>query len=61
MRLSMIYFVCHTEALFLKADLFDERKKRDRRGRVLRFGESQRSDGRYAYKYQDNDGSFNLR
>ena len=33
-------------------------KRRDHRGRVLRFGESQRSDGRYAYKYQDNDGKY---
>lgn len=31
-------------------------KRRDDRGRVLRFGESQRQDGRYAFKYQDNDG-----
>lgn len=31
-------------------------KRRDDRGRVLRFGESQRRDGRYAFKYQDNDG-----
>jgi len=32
-------------------------KRRDNRGRVLRFGESQRKDGRYAFKYKDNDGS----
>ena len=32
-------------------------KRRDNRGRVLRFGESQRQDGRYAFKYKDNDGS----
>lgn len=31
-------------------------KRRDSRGRVLRFGESQRPDGRYQFKYQDNDG-----
>ena len=31
-------------------------KRRDNRGRVLRFGESQRPDGRYAFKYKDNDG-----
>ncbi len=31
-------------------------KRRDNRGRVLRFGESQRPDGRYQFKYQDNDG-----
>ena len=28
-------------------------KRRDNRGRILRTGESQRKDGRYAYKYTD--------
>lgn len=32
-------------------------KRRDNRGRVLRFGESQRQDGRYTFKYKDSDGS----
>ena len=31
-------------------------KRRDNRNRVLRYGESQRPDGRYQFKYQDNDG-----
>ena len=31
-------------------------KRRDNKNRVLRYGESQRPDGRYAYKYKDNDG-----
>lgn len=31
-------------------------KRRDNRNRVLRYGESQRHDGRYQFKYQDNDG-----
>ena len=31
-------------------------KRRDNRNRVLRNGESQRPDGRYQFKYQDNDG-----
>ena len=31
-------------------------KRRDNRNRVLRSGESQRTDGRYQFKYQDNDG-----
>lgn len=31
-------------------------KRRDSRGRVLRTGESQRKDGRYAYKYTDSTG-----
>ena len=33
-------------------------KRRDNKNRVLRFEESQRPDGRYAYKYQDNDGKY---
>ena len=33
-------------------------KRRDNRNRVLRYGESQRPDGRYAFKYKDNDGKF---
>ena len=28
-------------------------KRRDSKGRILRTGESQRKDGRYAYKYTD--------
>lgn len=31
-------------------------KKRDNRNRILHNGESQRSDGRYMYKYLDNSG-----
>ena len=31
-------------------------KRRDKRNRVLRTGEFQRSDGRYEYKYTDNNG-----
>ena len=31
-------------------------KRRDNRNRVLRYGESQRPDGCYQFKYQDNDG-----
>jgi len=31
-------------------------KRRDNRGRILCNGESQRQDGRYAYKYKDLNG-----
>lgn len=31
-------------------------KRRDSKKRNLRYGESQRPDGRYQFKYQDNDG-----
>ena len=33
-------------------------KRRDNRGRILRGGESQRQDGRYAYKYKDLNGEY---
>ena len=32
-------------------------KRRDKKKRILRNGESQRKDGRYAYKYYDNAGN----
>lgn len=31
-------------------------KRRDDKNRILRTGESQRKDGRYAYKYLDHNG-----
>ena len=31
-------------------------KRTDKKGRILKTGESQRADGRYAYKYQGKDG-----
>ena len=31
-------------------------KRRDNRNRILHIGESQRPDGRYAYKYKDLNG-----
>lgn len=31
-------------------------KRRDNRNRILHNGESQRQDGRYAYKYKDING-----
>ena len=31
-------------------------KRRDNKNRILQTGESQRKDGRYAYKYVDNHG-----
>lgn len=33
-------------------------KRRDSKNRVLRYGESQRPDGRYAFKFKDNDGKI---
>lgn len=34
----------------------DVKKRRDNKNRILRTGESQRKDGRYAYKYTDTFG-----
>ncbi len=33
-------------------------KRRDSKNRVLRTGESQKKDGRYMYKYTDNEGKI---
>ena len=38
-----------------KGDIMSE-KRRNRKNRVLRNGESQRKDGRYMYKYNDANG-----
>ena len=35
-----------------------DEKRRDSKGRLLKSGESQRSDGRYAYKYTDTFGNL---
>ena len=33
-------------------------KRRDKKGRILRKGESQRTDGRYMYRYMDCSGEY---
>ena len=33
-------------------------KRRDSKNRILRHGESQKSDGRYRFKYKDVDGKY---
>ena len=33
-------------------------KRRDKKGRILRKGESQRTDGRYMYRYMDYSGEY---
>lgn len=40
----------------MKGVLHMSEKRRDNKKRVLRTGESQRKDGRYVYKYTDNNG-----
>lgn len=36
------------------------RKRYDQEGRLLRMGESQRSDGRYSYRYRDSSGQLKI-
>lgn len=44
------------ELLYLKGAIIISEKRRDKKHRILRNGESQRADGRYAYKYIGSDG-----
>ena len=40
----------------VKGEIVISQKRRDKKHRILRNGESQRADGRYAYKYIGSDG-----
>ncbi len=44
-------------SLFQKGETRMSEKRRDSRNRILHQGESQRSDGRYRFKYLDEDGN----
>lgn len=46
----------HIWALFNQKGANMSEKRRDNKNRILQTGESQRSDGRYCYKYIDNCG-----
>lgn len=35
-------------------------KRRDKKGRILRKGESQRTDRRYMYRYMDCSGEYHV-
>ena len=55
----MIYSFHHIGALFINGRSFImSEKRRDNRGRILHNGESQRQDGRYAYKYKYLNGEY---
>lgn len=41
---------------FLKGETLMSEKRRDNRNRILREGEYQRKDGRYRFRYIDEDG-----
>ena len=43
--------------LSLKGDTRMSEKRRDKRNRILREGEVQRADGRYQFRYLDEDGN----
>ena len=47
--------LCQIPFLFQKGSHYVG-KARDNKGRVLRNGESQRSDGKYMFRYPDNTG-----
>lgn len=48
----------HGKALFIPFERsLSMEKRKDNKGRLLKTGESQRKDGRYAYKYQDKNGN----
>jgi len=48
-------YMLYQGSFFLKGAVMSE-KRRDNKGRILNTGESQRKDGRYAYKYVDTYG-----
>ena len=53
----MICCKYHIGALFFERRVYMSEKRRDNRNRILHVGESQRQDGRYAYKYKDLNGN----
>lgn len=48
-----IMYIGHIKALSISGRRKKMEKRRDSKGRILNNGESQRKDGRYAYKYTD--------
>ncbi len=48
-----IIFISQIEALSYEGADNNVRKRRDNKGRLLKTGESQRTDRRYLYKYVD--------
>lgn len=55
-RLIMIYFKCHIRRFSFYEEVIMSEKRKDKKGRVLKEGESQRSDGSYQYRYTDIKG-----
>ncbi len=61
---EIYYLPCYNNLKYIK-DLSEKKgakrclkKRRDNRNHILRTGESQRKDGRYAYKYTNNLGKI---
>lgn len=53
-HVSMLAY--YDEALPMKGEIIVSEKRRDNKNRILRTGESQRSDGKYMYRYVDSNG-----
>lgn len=53
-HVSMLAY--YDEALPMKEEIIVSEKRRDNKNRILRTGESQRSDGKYMYRYVDSNG-----
>lgn len=52
-----IIYIGHIRAFSLSGRRKNMEKRRDNKNRILKTGESQRTDGRYAYKYTDAFGN----
>lgn len=50
--------VCYDVALPTKGEIAVSEKRCDSKNRILRTGESQRSDGKYMYRYVDTNGKI---
>jgi len=54
--IEYVHVVSKLVPVLKRAILTMAEKRRDSKGHILRTGESQRKDGRYAYKYTDSTG-----
>ena len=55
-RLIMIYFDYHIRRFSICKEVIMSEKRKDKKGRVLKSGESQRANGGYQYRYTDIKG-----
>ena len=57
-RLIMIYFDYHIRRFSICKEVIMSEKRKDKKGRVLKSGESQRANGGYQYRYTDIKGKM---